>query len=132
MVLKMTIRKIYILLFCTVSVLLIYFITNHNYALFFGKDNGMLSQILISCLASEILFVFIEKSYLKYFIGLIIGICSYILTYVAYYILFVLIFHLPNGIDIPLIGDACFAFLLIGIFAVYRLKKNYSKAIKQQ
>ena len=115
-------RYLLILAYCILCVFIIDRVTSNLYLFSFGKDNGVIAKILFTCLSSELLFLFICKSVLRYFIGLLLGILSFILVYACYYIFFVVMMAKPNGLAVPLLLHLSFAFLFIYIFSILTLK----------
>jgi len=109
-------------LYCVFWVLIINYLISNYPSLYFGKDGGLVTMTLLTWLASCVMFLFIEKTFFKYFIGLIVGICSCLITYISYYLL------AAGGIveefSIPLIGDNIIEFTFIFLFGLYRIKKN--------
>lgn len=108
--------------YCVFWVLIINYLISNYSSLYFGKDDGLVAMILLTWLASWIMFLFIEKTFLKYFIGLIVGICSCLIIYVSYYLLVAV--RIVEDFSIPLIGDNIIEFGLIFLFGLYRMRKN--------
>lgn len=108
-----------IVVFCFTSIYAIDYLITHFPTLHFGKDNGMVMMIVLTCMAAMVLFFFIERSVLKYFLGFIVGVISNVTVY-----LLILIFNQANTVALPLIADNSIAFILIAMFAISRYKKN--------
>ena len=114
--------RVYLLVYFLVCILVIHFVSDHYPSIYFGKEDGMVFQILSTWLASWFAFFFIERTFLRYFIELVIAFVCYAATYFIYYILY----NELNlqGLNIPIIADNIIAFFFVYLFGLSRIKKN--------
>ena len=113
----------FLILFCIIFPLVIYFLSVEITAIQFGKDGGLLARVIMTAIFSEILFYFILNSFLKYFLGFFIVIFSYVLVIIIYYIVYNYVLNGKTAMKIPLVFDEYFTFLIIYLIAIRKLKK---------
>jgi hypothetical protein len=111
-------------IYCVFCIVVIKYLVTRNASLHFGKDDGEVAEILFTWLASWILFFVIEKTYKRFFIGLIIGFLIYVVIFLFYYLIAVCNL---NILIPPFYADNTIAFLFVFLFGCYRLRKNKAK-----
>lgn len=70
-----------------------------------GKDHGLLAQIISTCIADGFLFFLLKKNIQSYLLGFLTGIIGYLITNLIYLLLSFLIYEDNRGFDISSIYD---------------------------